>query len=144
MPTLVCQLCYGKAKISYEFITKAISSQKQLITEKPAKSKYQDNVIAKIKSKSGISIKRVESHKYEDFKPQLCETIQEPELMEDDSSDDTFAIEENEDESDQSFDPLEHTKKETPLKVNKQKEVYIQTPITFTCAMCKTTFPTYV
>lgn len=46
--------------------------------------------------------------------------------------------------SDTNFDPLELKEKETANRSRTQKEVYISAPVTFTCAMCKITFPSFL
>lgn len=139
----VCQLCFGKAKISFDFIQNVIACQK----------KIKESSFEKVETNRKLSTRRVEVQKNNKIELEnaaakvfeVKQEIDETQSIESSSSDEeVYAMEENDDESDNSNDELlkkTPAKKKTALK--KSKEIFINTPVTFTCAMCKSIFPSF-
>lgn len=151
LSTSVCQLCYGKAKISLSFISKISESQKsfklRLKNKESRLNKFAvtpDEVLKKMQQISGISIKKV-------FKtdpiniPSSSEPdeayLEEMDVADDDSSGSGEVFEVYDGESDSSDDFKPGTSKDVGRKaIKKTKVVYIEAPINFSCAKCKATF----
>lgn len=66
-------------------------------------------------------------------------------IEKEESSDDEFSpMEENAGSDASSYDPIDSKEKETTSTSRGRKNVYISTPVSFTCAMCKVTFATFL
>lgn len=149
LSTGVCQLCYGKAQISFNFISKISESQKSFrlkLKNKESKSAVTpDEVLKKMQKISGISIKKLIRTNPINISssPEPGEAfLEEMDVADDESSKSSGEVfEVYDDESDSADDYKPGTSKNVDRKTfNKSKEVYIEAPINFTCAKCKATF----
>jgi hypothetical protein len=113
LPTTVCQLCYGKAKISIDFLVKVQSTQVELKKTRnsrkmsglkitSAKSLNTSEVLLKMQKVGSISIRKVAA--INDSVPNSNDDmIEEVEMLDDfdESSDDDINFEEDEDDDDE-------------------------------------------
>lgn len=107
-----------------------------------------NDVFAKMQRNSGISIKKVfqkDPIGFQEAEERKLDNSQQGEWAFDDesatSSQDIFAIEDSEGgaDSDEDFKPYS-SRPSTSKAANRSKDIYIDAPITFTCAKCKATF----
>lgn len=155
----MCQLCYGKAKISCDFISRIVESQKNLklnaLFENDVKKEPTPaEVLQKMQRNSGISIKKVtkqdEEITIEDSESEtenLLEEVEEAHEQVDErsvaSSDEVFEVIDDSD-SDKDFKPYASQKKKSSkgqrASTTPYRGVFIDAPINFTCAKCKNCF----
>lgn len=157
-------------KIATDFINAIKESQKSFDTSDRKKTRFKEkvsapkyvipvninDVLAKMQQKSGLSFKKVRQNdpiSVPDEKPNISLINDEDwnnsnqekigELCCDESvasSEDVFGLEESEEaDSDEDLKPSSN-KASTSKGVGKSKSIYIDAPITFTCAKCKSTF----
>jgi hypothetical protein len=167
----VCQLCFGKAKISCDFIARIVELEKSLNHKmKPKKimtnttHETADDILKKMQRNSGISIRKVTKKDVEEII--ICSSPEpDDDLLQevgfakreqqDDarsfiSSEDQFEV--IDDDSDEDFKPNkpQTSKKKSPnvsrssnKSTSKSQGVYIDTAINFTCAKCKKSFGSF-
>lgn len=171
MPVLVCQLCYGKAKISLDFILKIKESQKNLktfripsstVTSSQVQQSLPESVLKKMKGKSGLSIRRVtgasKSKPSEPFVQEINvadllsnvevkiekedESLLNEFVMDGFKSDPEESPEEGDDDADSDYDFS--PKSMYPIASTSARSNggdYFDVPISFNCATCKISFP---
>ena len=170
MPTKICQLCYGKAKVAVDFIDTIIYSQRSFKFNKNNKGLVRktteivklsaplkvNDVVAKMKQNSGISIRKIfKSNPISFPEVEVKTSVKEMEFIQEDndywdgvnvinsSEEDVFAFEgsgEGEEDSDDNYKPYYDKPSSSKKSTSRTKGVYINAPITFTCSKCKSTF----
>lgn len=147
----VCQLCFGKAKVSFDFITKIQETQNEINKKykntppSTSKSTTSAEVLERIRQTAGISVRRVQVEEYA-----LIEEIEmfpdevEEEVYEDDeeiytAESDELDLDEEQDEDYE--EPKKSSKRKKPMKKHddeecQDKEIIITAPISYTCSKC--------
>lgn len=164
-PVTVCNACYGKAQESFQFIGKINETQNKFENEVcwgkesnkvdvPVKSReLTEHILQKIKKYSAVSIQKLNpvevvdvgiSVKTEpiDSLDYLVEVDESGEMV-NISSDSESSDSNHEADSDFEYRPHKKLKDEEKLKSKAQKmnkNFFIDAPINFTCAKCKTSF----
>lgn len=168
----MCQLCYGKAKVSLDFILKIKESQKHLKTFKipaststsaQAQQSIPESVLTKMKGKAGISIKRVtggskskpsrpfvQEINVADLLSNVSVKIEKEEesllhevVMDQYKSDSEESPEEDGNDNDDSdYDFTPKSMYPTASTSRSNGSDYFDVPISFNCATCKVSFPT--
>jgi hypothetical protein len=153
--TSVCQLCYGKAKIAFDFITRIEQAQHEIEKQKKAAKRPLkiESALEHIQQVGGISVRKVSAINkdaafYDDEEvvevdeDHFIEDVYEPE---DDEEDIIDSEEDDEDEDDEykpaKVSPSKRKKLTKPATSPKSKQnekvIFIDAPVNFTCAKCK-------